>query len=225
MSRSLTDSNSMSCSTPVKTSPWIKICGVCDIHSALVAVTAGADAIGLNFVPWSKRLLTVERAKIIADELRGRVELVGVVEDMTLDAANTLRRDLGLDRIQLHYDAMHPETTELPAWAYPALGIAAPDDVSRVEAWPGSPVLVDACVAGKAGGTGITFDWTWVVEIAKKKRVILAGGLSPDNVGNAVGLVHPWGVDVASGVEIPGLSGTKDPELVTQFIRNARSQG
>lgn len=215
----------MSCSTSTKTAPWIKICGVCDVRSALVAVNAGADAIGLNFVQRSKRLVTFERATTIANEVRGAVELVGVVEDKPLEQAKALREQLGLDRIQLHYDVMHPDGTELPNWAYMALGIAEPNDVSRIADSPSSLLLLDACVAGKAGGTGVAFNWNWVIEIAKRKRVILAGGLKPDNVRDAVALVHPWGVDVSSGVEIPGMPGAKDPELVTRFIRNARAQG
>lgn len=215
----------MSCSTSAKSAPWIKICGVCDVHSAKVAVSAGADAIGLNFVQWSKRLLTLEQAATIANEVRGAVELVGVVEDTPLEQAAALRERLGLDRIQFHYDVMRPDSTELPDWAIAAIGIAEPNDVRRIADWPSSLLLLDACVAGKSGGTGITFDWSWVVEIARRKRVILAGGLKPDNVGDAIALVHPWGIDVSSGVEIAAMPGTKDPELVTRFMRNARAQG
>ncbi len=82
---------------------WIKICGICDTQSAYSAIELGANAIGLNFVNRSKRFVTVERAQVIADNVRDSVELVGVVEDMSLERAAALREHLGLNRIQLHY--------------------------------------------------------------------------------------------------------------------------
>lgn len=213
-------------STPsAQSRTWTKICGVRDAQSARVAVNAGADAIGLNFVRWSKRHITAEQALAIANEVRGAVELVGVVEGVTLEQARLLREQLGLDRIQFHFGAVRPNDPKLPDWAYIAVGVAAPDDIHTIENLPGSVLLVDACVAGRSGGTGTTYDWTWVVDLARCRRIILAGGLTPANVSEAVARVNPWGVDVASGVEFAGRPGWKDPNLVSEFIRNVRASG
>ena len=201
---------------------WIKICGICDVQSANEVVRAGADAIGLNFISRSKRYVTTAQASEIANAVRGAVEIVGVVEDLELTQAAELRERLGLDRIQM-YDADKLSVgSELPNWAYIAVGIKEPEDVQRLEHRSGTPVLVDACVAGKTGGTGTTFNWQWVVDIAKRKHIVLAGGLTPTNVRDAIELVNPWGVDVASGVEYAGKPGMKDPELVARFIQRAR---
>jgi phosphoribosylanthranilate isomerase len=201
---------------------WIKICGVCDTQSAHSAVDAGADAIGLNFVSRSRRRVSVEQAHSIADSVRGQIDLVGVVEDMSLKQAAALRNQLGLNRIQLHLGNRETIGLEIPPWAYLALGLAAPADVQVLDDVFGDPILVDASVAGKSGGTGSVFDWNWVVPIARRRRVVLAGGLTPNNVADAIALVRPWGVDVASGVEFPGLPGSKDPGLVARFVRSAR---
>ena len=140
---------------------WIKICGVCDTHSAHVAVDAGADAIGLNFVRRSKRLVSVEQARTIADSVRGLIELVGVVEDLALDQAAALRNQLGLDCIQLHFANWEPTGFEVPTWAYLAIGLAARTDAQTLHNRCGDPILVDANVAGQSGGTGCVFDWNW----------------------------------------------------------------
>jgi phosphoribosylanthranilate isomerase len=202
---------------------WIKICGVCDVRSAEAAVSAGADAIGLNFISRSKRFVTVEQALLIADSVRGRVELVGVMEDVTLDRARAVKDEVGLNRIQFHFDKLGLAGLDLPSWAYAAIGLAASDDVGRLHESVGEPLLVDACVGGKSGGTGATFDWNWVVKIAKRRSIVLAGGLTPDTVYEAISLVRPWGVDVASGVEMSGSPRVKDPERVAKFIEHARN--
>jgi phosphoribosylanthranilate isomerase len=203
---------------------WIKICGICDLQSAQTALGAGADAIGLNFIPRSKRLVTVEQAQSIANGVRGRVELVGVMEDVALDRAKAVMDEIGLNRIQLHFNRVGGVAgLEMPEWAYVAVGLSAPDDVRRLQEYAGDPLLVDACVGGKSGGTGATFDWNWVVGLAEHRRIVLAGGLTPENVQDAIARVHPWGVDVASGVELSGSPRVKDPERVAQFIMNARN--
>jgi phosphoribosylanthranilate isomerase len=201
---------------------WIKICGVCDVESAQTAVSAGADAIGLNFIPRSKRFITVDHAQAIADSIRGRVELVGVMEDVSSDRAAAMKDEIGLDRIQIHFDNLKLAEMDLPAWAYAAVGLAAADDVGRLQEYAGEPLLVDACVGGKSGGTGATFDWNWVIDLAKRRQIVLAGGLTPENIHAAITRVHPWGVDVASGVESSTNPRVKDPERVAQFIERAR---
>jgi phosphoribosylanthranilate isomerase len=201
---------------------WIKICGVCDPQSAQYVAEVGADAIGLNFVGRSKRFVTVEQALSIANSVRGAVELVGVVEDLSLQQAAELQERVGLDRVQLHYSQLSFTNSQLPAWAYLAIGLTARDDVRPLDDRLGEMILVDACFDGNSGGTGARFDWNWVVDVASRRRIVLAGGLTPNNVQDAIALVGPYGVDVASGVEFPGKPGSKDPKLVRQFVRCAR---
>ena len=201
---------------------WVKICGACDVASARVIAEAGADAIGLNFVKRSKRRVTFDDARAIADAVRGSVELVGVVEDYPIAEACELRQLLGLDLVQLYSTQSSIDEASLPSWAFIAVGLARPVDADRLARSANRRILVDACVAGESGGTGVTLDWTWVKGLASERALILAGGLTPDNVSEAITTVGPFGVDVASGVEFPGKPGFKDPELVKRFVTEAR---
>jgi phosphoribosylanthranilate isomerase len=201
---------------------WIKICGFCDTESARVAVELGVDAIGLNFVSRSKRRVSVPMARQIAESVRGRVELIGVVESMTLADAAALREDLRLDRIQFHRP-VPAQAQGLPQWAYWAVGISGPGDAVGLANYPGELLLVDTIVRGETGGTGQPFDWLLVESIAQLRRVVVAGGLTPENVAAAISQAHPYGVDVASGVELPGAPGQKHPDLLRAFVDNARA--
>ena len=201
---------------------WIKICGLCDTESARNALEIGVDAIGLNFVRRSKRYVSVERARDVADIVRGKVEIVGVVEDLSLEEINELRNGLGLDRIQIHGNAVGLDITRWPTWAYRAVGLAVAEDVHQLDHGSGDRVLVDTSIGGKSGGTGAVFDWTWVIDAAKHCRLVLAGGLSPANVQGAIQVVQPFGVDVAGGVERLGEPRSKDPELMRLFVQRAR---
>jgi phosphoribosylanthranilate isomerase len=201
---------------------WIKICGFCDTESAGVAADLGADAIGLNFVSWSKRFIDAQAARDIANAQRGRVELVGIVEGMTIEQAARLRDELCLDRIQFHGGLGGLEGLQLPDWAYMAVGISNAADAQRLLEQPGERLLVDTVVSGASGGTGVRFDWSLVEQVARSRNLVVAGGLTPDNVAEAVRQVRPFGVDVASGVEVGGRAGRKDAELMRRFIQSAR---
>ncbi len=200
---------------------WVKICGITRVDDALSVVGAGADAVGLNFVPSSPRYVEDASAGAIAEAVRGRVQLVGVVADLGAAAMRALRDRFGLDLLQLHGDEP-PDLLEavLPA-AYKALRIGSGEDVARADGYGGERLLADARVDGALGGTGTSFDWRLVRELARRRRLILAGGLTPDNVARAVQSVRPWGVDVASGVERSARE--KDPEAVRRFIAGARA--
>jgi len=202
---------------------WVKICGVCSVESAQVVAEAGADALGLNFVARSKRKVTEDSARAIAAAVRGRLELIGVVEDCSVERAGALRETLKLDRIQMHSARAELNEAELPEWAYGAVGISRPADAAQFAAPSQKWLLVDACVAGKSGGTGSTFNWNWVKQLAKERTLVLAGGLSVSNVAQAIATALPYGVDVASGVEFAGNPGNKDPELVREFVRLAQA--
>lgn len=172
--------------------PWLKICGVTSEQDARLVADAGADAIGLNFVASSKRRVDEASARRIADSVRGRVELVGVVANETPERLRALVEAVGLDWLQLHGDEPASLLQQLPP-AFKAVGIERAFDVARAAEYPGERLLVDAKHGGTSGGTGQRFDWTWVEELAKTRRLILAGGLTPENVADAVASVNPWG--------------------------------
>lgn len=201
--------------------PWVKICGVTRAEDASAALFAGASAIGLNFVPSSRRYVDPSRARAIADAVRGKLEIVGVVADPDPSALAEIQSEVGLDWIQLHGDERAELVQSLPR-AFKAVGIATATDVERALTFPGERLLVDAKQEGTLGGTGLRFDWMLVQAAAGSRRLIVAGGLTPENVAEAVRVVQPWGVDVASGVELPGQPGRKDAEKMARFVRAAR---
>ena len=204
----------------------VKICGVTTAADAVASVALGASAIGLNFVPSSPRCVDVATARAIARAVHARapagtkVIVVGVVADLGIDAMQALLREAELDCLQLHGDEPDEVLVALLPHAYKAVRVANADDAARARAVPGDYVLVDAKVDGALGGTGTTFDWTLVEELARTRRLTLAGGLHPGNVERAVRAVQPYCVDVASGVE--SAPGVKDPALVAAFIEAAR---
>lgn len=200
---------------------WVKVCGITREEDARVSVEAGASALGLNFVSRSKRRVDLELARRIAYAVRGEVELVGVVADESPERLRELVSEVGLDWLQLHGEEP-PEFLSAVPQAFKALGIERGSDVETARRFPGTRLLLDAKSAGVSGGTGHAFDWRLVEELAKTRPIILAGGLTPENVARAVQQVAPWGVDVAGGVESAGDPRRKDPEKVLAFVRNAR---
>lgn len=201
---------------------WVKICGVTSPEDAELVVLAGADALGLNFVEGSPRKLERSVARLIADACRGRIELVGVVANQDPVHVVALQADLGLDWLQLHGDEPPEVLASIPR-AFKAVGIASSADVSRAGRYPGERLLVDARTPERFGGSGSAFDWELVRELSRSRALILAGGLHPDNVAQAVLALAPFGVDVASGVELPGVPRKKDEERLLRFVKRARA--
>lgn len=202
---------------------WIKICGVTLPEDIELVCAAGADAVGFNFVTRSKRRIEVKRARELAQAARGKLECVGVVEDLTEPEILELIERVGLDRVQLHGSDSNALVERLGGHrAYTVVGISAPADVELAESAPGSQVLVDARDGNLVGGTGTTFDWGLIEALCRSRATIVAGGLCPTNVANAIEQLHPFGVDVASGVEAPGRPGIKSPELVHRFVEQVR---
>ncbi len=202
---------------------FVKICGITTVDDAELAADAGADAIGLNFVPGSPRRIELQRAREIADAVRGRVEIFGVVADLADDQILELVRGVGLDSVQLHGRETPEDADRLTQVSGPgivkAVRLGTRDDVAAARRFS-TRLLVDAKVAGALGGTGQKADWSLAAELAAEREVILAGGLDAENVADAIRAVAPFGVDVASGVE--RAPGVKDAEKVRRFVARAR---
>lgn len=211
----------------------IKICGITTVVDALATAVAGADAVGLNFFPGSKRYVATERAGEIADALPPGIVKVGVFVNATEQEIRHISKKVRLDAIQLHGDES-PEfmatLADLPlvrAFRLDASGLqpvgrylAACRELHVVPRM----ILVDACVPGQYGGTGITLDWSTLAESDTRENTIplvLAGGLTPQNVAAAIDRVHPAAVDTAGGVEYA--PGKKDHTLVAAFVVAARA--
>lgn len=209
--------------------PVIKICGITLADDAAQASAAGADFIGLNFWPRSKRYLDPARAPLVAAAARGAgaAKLVGVFVDPELDEVLAVTSQVDLDVIQLHGDESPDDVDQIAAATkravWKAIAVRGPADLEHLDVWHTAAFLLDAPSPAR-GGTGTKIDW----QVARdgltrnaSRKFVLAGGLDPSNVQTAVATVQPWGVDVASGVEAgPGI---KDPAKVTAFIAAARA--
>lgn len=201
----------------------VKICGITSVEDALMCVEAGADALGLNFIASSKRLISLPLARSIASAVGHRALVVGVVADMDTESLLRLRDGVPLGCLQVHGHEAPSDLLPLLPHAYKGVRIAGPEDVDRARLYPGDFLLVDTYSPSALGGTGTTFDWNLVVGLAREKKLTLAGGLTPANVAQAVSLVKPYAVDVASGVErAHGRPGQKDEVKVRAFVENAR---
>ncbi len=186
-----------------------------------MCVEEGVDAIGLNFWPSSVRRCDEEMARAIVQAVGKRVLIVGVFVDATLSEVERVRDQVGLGCVQLH-GAESPEMlARLLPHAYKALRVRGPGVREEAQRFGGKYVLLDAYVPGMPGGTGATFDWALAAELAREREVTLAGGLTPENVAEAVRQVRPFCVDTASGVESgPGI---KDRALVRALVEAVRS--
>jgi phosphoribosylanthranilate isomerase len=196
----------------------VKICGISDVSSALVASEAGADAIGLIFAP-SRRQVTPQRAREITAALPPFVSKVGVFVDEDHHRIEDLASACGLQAVQLH-GAESPEFCE--GFGVPVIKAIRVKDASSLEGlsdYRVSAFLLDTYDASALGGTGKAFDWSLAARATQIHRVILSGGLTPENVMSALTRVHPYGVDVSSGVETDG---TKDHGKIRAFIRRVR---
>lgn len=203
-----------------------KICGITREEDAFAAVEAGADALGFVFVPGTPRFIGPDAARRIVDRLPPFVARVGLFVDADEATVAETITAAGLDTVQLHGD-------ESPAFAarwrgrvkvVKAFRVRGPETVASMEAYRGcaDAWLLDAYVAGTAGGTGARFDWDLAVGAVRLGvPVVLAGGLKPENVAGAVARVRPYAVDVSSGVE--AAPGRKDPAKVRAFVDAVRS--
>lgn len=202
--------------TPVR----VKICGIRSDDGARVAVDAGADMIGLNFWPGSRRFVEIGAAARIAGTVPATVWCVGVFVDASRAHVDEVRREVRLDAIQFHGD----ESDEmLHGWPVPvirALRLRSAEDATRAASIPADYLLCEGASESGPGGVGARFEWSWARSLPAR-RLFLAGGLDPDNVAEAVRTLRPFAVDVASGVE--SSPGVKEPALVAAFVKHAKA--
>jgi phosphoribosylanthranilate isomerase len=208
----------------------VKICGITRLEDALAAAELGAELLGFNFYSGSKRFIETKACKRITADLDRRgidILKVGVFVNADLKEIETILSDCGLDQAQLSGDEPASLLLALGERAYKAVRPRNQErglDVSRMKGMRTAPpvLLVDAHQAGAYGGTGQTADWETAAVLARKYPLLLAGGLTPENVARAVRQVQPWGVDVASGVE--SAPGVKDREKIAAFIQAVKGE-
>lgn len=199
----------------------IKICGITSREDAWAAVEAGADALGFIFVKGTPRYIEPEAAAAIAAQLPPFVVTVGVFIDRTPEEIERIVSASGLSLAQLHGDESPAECRRLRVPFVKAIRVQGERDLEALRIYPQARAfLLDTYVAGQPGGTGRSFPWEIAAEAARQARVILSGGLTPDNVAFAVAQVRPYAVDVCSGVET--CPGRKDHRKVREFIEQAR---
>lgn len=204
---------------------WVKICGITNSIDALAAIDCGADALGFNLVPRSKRYIDIDSAAHWIGELPGRVVRVAILADPTFEEAIRIAKLPFIDLLQLHGG-------ESPAFCQRmakrgiqfAKAIPVSDKTTEQDLllFGTSTIVLDSISEGRFGGTGQTFSWAKARQIVRSSQnlsIILAGGLTSENVGAAVAEVRPFGVDVTSGVE--SSSGQKDHERMRAFVQAA----
>jgi phosphoribosylanthranilate isomerase len=212
---------------------WVKICGMTNLEDALTAVDAGADAVGFVFYERSPRNISVEAAREIVEKLPAGVDKIGVFVNAHEDSICAVADGVGLTAVQMHGDNEDPHVADLVMERCPRLKVLAAISMRHASplGWAGMwdpnavhAFLVDSGNSSKHGGTGEVFDWRASVrtldQIRRIGRLVLAGGLAPVNVAEAIGILKPWGVDVVSGVE--ARPGKKDPEKVHAFVKAVR---
>lgn len=200
----------------------VKICGIKTLPDALAAIEAGADYLGFNFYPKSVRFIEKSACVEITSVLKReypQVKLVGVFVNSPVDEIKDILQTCHLDLAQLHGDETPEIFSQLAPHAFRAFrGI--PESNAGYERSEAPFMLIDAAVKGVYGGSGVTADWTTTAKLAQQYPLLLAGGLNPENVADAVRQVQPWGVDVASGVE--SAPGEKDAEKMSAFVKAVR---
>jgi len=199
---------------------FVKVCGITRLTDALHAVQQGATALGFVFWPHSPRFVTPERAREIIAELPSSIVSVGVFVNESVDGIRDVAARTGITTVQLHGDEP-PVYADALQWPV-VRSVTVEDADDTCSAWTaGTVFLVDAVDPVRRGGTGGRVDWKRAAALARDRRVVLAGGLTAENVAHAIASVRPFGVDVSSGVEQS--PGVKDFDKVARFVANARS--
>ena len=201
---------------------WVKICGVTNLADARVAVEAGADALGFNFYPKSPRQVAITAAAEISKQLPPVIMRVGVFVNTLKAEVERAIRECGLTMLQFHGNEPPEYCTQFGVMSMKAFRVRDAGTLAELREFPTDLWLLDAWSPEAVGGTGEKFNWDLAVKAQKLgKPIFLAGGLTPENVAEAVRKVRPFGVDVASGVELS--PGKKDPAKVRAFIQAAKN--
>jgi len=195
---------------------FLKICGLTNEDDAVHAARAGATALGVVFAPSSPRCVTPDTARDIVEAVPADVPVAGVFVNAPLEEIVAVVAHSGIRIVQLHGDEPERYAAALKMPLLRAAGV----DVA-VDAWPSATLLLDAFTQDARGGTGTRVDWDRAAVVARQRRTVLAGGLTADNVAEAIATVRPFGVDVSSGVE--ARPGRKDPDRVSRFLERARA--
>ena len=196
---------------------WIKICGITNEEDGLAAAQLGADALGFVFAP-SPRRISPKKARQIIKALPPLVQAVGVFVDEDPGKVSSVAEMCGLDILQFHGSESADYCDSFDQRVIKAIRLRNRQDLKSLAEYDGvvQALLLDTYLPDKLGGTGMIFNWEWAVEAEKYGRIILAGGLNPENVAAAISIVKPYGVDASSGLEQS--PGVKDHEKITQFI-------
>ncbi len=199
----------------------VKICGITNLEDAEAAVRFGADALGFIFYRKSPRYIDPREAGSIIRALPPFVTKVGVFVNETLEEVRRVREEASLDRVQLHGDETSEYCEKTGAGVIKAFRIRVRADIEELALYDVSAYLLDTYREDTPGGTGETFNWEIAVEASSERRIILSGGLTPENVAMAIKTVRPYAVDASSGVE--SAPGKKDLEKMKKFIDEAKT--
>jgi len=200
---------------------FVKICGITNLKDALCSLESGADAVGFIFYDRSPRRVSVQAARQIVEQLPESITKVGVFVNPSARDVSTVYQHVKLTAIQVYGDQSDDELRKLGTSVIKAFRVGQDFDVEQLRKYSVDAFLLDSFVRGQVGGTGETFDWSIAKKAMEHGKVILSGGLKPENVEEAVRFVHPYGVDVCSGVE--ERPGKKDLKKVRDFIQRAKS--
>ena len=202
-------------------SPRVKICGLRELEHALMAAECGADFIGFVFAP-ARRRIEPASAREIATQVPNCPDRVGLFVNESPDLVNRVADEVGLDYVQLCGDETPEYIEQVDRPTIKSIAVSDAESLTAAQDYRdrGATVQFDAYAPGERGGTGISFDWAIFEEHHPGFPFVLAGGLNPENVREAIRMAKPWCVDVSSGVEIDG---RKDSRLIAKFVRAARS--
>ena len=199
----------------------VKICGMTNLKDVKVAVDGGVDAVGFIFYKKSPRSVTMQAVRKIVLELPPFVDSVGVFVNETAEQINKIADRCNLDRVQLHGNESPTFCKKIRRRVIKAIRVKDIQSLKKLSDYPVSSFLLDTFSEDQYGGTGRVFDWNLAYPAKKYGPIILAGGLTPNNVRQAIQRIQPYGVDVCSGVE--SQPGIKDHKMMQTFLKNAKA--
>lgn len=196
--------------------PLVKICGITHLEDAQLALELGAHAIGFIFYPPSPRFISFQAAGEIARQLPPYLVRVGVFVQAGAEEINQAVETTGLDRIQLHGGEPYELMAQLSRSAYRAFRPSSDSEMEAIKNVPDETLMLDGFDPQQFGGTGKKVNTEWAADLARHKKIILAGGLNPETIGPAIKQIQPQAVDISSGVE--SAPGIKDPKKMKQLF-------